>query len=1222
MNEPKNPEFQVDPHLGKQVDHLLTKYVKNPQSPQPEEVQRMAVDLLSHQNELAAEVRERRDVQKRLEAYRDRYVDLYDFAPVGYVTFDEEGYIQEINLAGAKLLGRELPELVGYPFMDHVVVPDRAAFLQHIQKCCGEQQDATSELSLIAKDGRLIAAHLRSVPIADIEHEGTFCKTAITDITELKRAEQALRESEHRLRFALDGIEAGKWDLNLADHTAYRSLQHDRIFGYETLLPQWTYEMFLEHVVPEDRQFVDQKFGQAIEARCAWDFECRIIRCDHSMRWIWARGRPVLDENGKPTHLVGIVQDITTRKQAEEAIRKSEAQARACATELSAVMEAVPAIIFLANDPQCQRMTGNRATRQLLRISEGLSVSKSAPESQRPTNFRLLKDGRELVTEELPVQIAASTGREVRDTELTLAFDDGTHKDIFGNAVPLFDDSGKTRGAVAAFVDITERKRVEEELRRSEARLNLSQKIAHLGSWELDLVHNRLTWSDEVYRIFGLEPQEFGATYEAFLDRVHPDDRAAVDAAYAGSVREGRNTYEIEHRVVRHDTGEVRVVHERCEHFCDTTGRIVRSLGMVQDITDRQRTEELLKKAHDELEQRVEERTRELTKANEKLAYLASFPERNPHPIIEVGLSGDIRYVNAAAQRLFPELRVQGQKHPWLGNWEAVVRQLGEGRAETAIREVAVGDRWYQQSFYCDVRDQVARIYGLDITERKQAEEALQRSEERLRLAQHVAQVGTFEWNIQTGLNNWTPELESMYGLPPGGFPETQPAWENLLHRDDRPEAIRLVERALETGEPVEGEWRVVWPDSSVHWLAGRFQAFKGESGKPQRMIGVNIDITKRKQADEALRASEERYDLAVRGAGTGIWDYDVRTGKVYYSPRWKAMFGFGEHDIDDTLEDWIRLLHPDERDWIIKFQEDFLAGTELTVTVEYRLRHKDGSYRWIVAHGLAVRDEHGKAYRLVGSHGDITDRKRTEDALAREHRTLKHLLQASDHERQVIAYEIHDGLAQELAGAIMQFQVFDHAKDTKPKDAANAFHAGMTMLQQSHLDARRLISGVRPPILDEAGIVAAVSHLVNEERRQKGPKIEYLSKVEFERLTPILENAIYRIIQEALTNVCRHSKSKKVHVELIQCGDQLRIEVRDRGVGFRPEDVGESRFGLEGIRERARLLGGKATIETELGQGTKVVVVLPIVLRRPEDEQSEESDERWSDDEQPVEDE
>ena len=167
-----------------------------------------------------------------------------------------------------------------------------------------------------------------------------------------------------------------------------------------------------------------------------------------------------------------------------------------------------------------------------------------------------------------------------------------------------------------------------------------------------------------------------------------------------------------------------------------------------------------------------------------------------------------------------------------------------------------------------------------------------------------------------------------------------------------------------------------------------------------------------------------------------------------------------------------------------------------------------------------------------------------------------------------------------------MQFDVYTHLKETKPKDAAKAYDAGMTMLRQGHFEARRLISGLRPPILDEEGIVAAIAHLVGEERRKKGPKIEYLSMVEFERLTPILENAVYRIAQEALTNACRHSQSKKVRVELVQHGDRLRIDVQDQGVGFHPEDVKEGQFGLSGIRERVRLLGGKATIESKVGKG------------------------------------
>jgi PAS domain S-box-containing protein len=175
-------------------------------------------------------------------------------------------------------------------------------------------------------------------------------------------------------------------------------------------------------------------------------------------------------------------------------------------------------------------------------------------------------------------------------------------------SVPI-DDFFITTGA-----DITTITKAHELVRVSEKRLKRSQEVAHLGSWELDLKADKLTWSDEVYRIFGLKPQEFGATYEAFLERVHPDDRKVVNDAYSSSIRDGRDAYEIEHRVIRKDNGKVRTVHEKCEHFRDpVTGEIVRSVGMVQDITERNLMEEELRRSRDELELRVEERTAELS---------------------------------------------------------------------------------------------------------------------------------------------------------------------------------------------------------------------------------------------------------------------------------------------------------------------------------------------------------------------------------------------------------------------------------------------------------------------------------------------------------------------------------------------------------------------------------------------------------------------------------
>ncbi|MBI5331301.1 MAG: PAS domain-containing protein [Betaproteobacteria bacterium] len=159
---------------------------------------------------------------------------------------------------------------------------------------------------------------------------------------------------------------------------------------------------------------------------------------------------------------------------------------------------------------------------------------------------------------------------------------------------------------------------------------------------------------------------------------------------------------------------------------------------------------------------------------------------------------------------------------------------------------------------------------GEDITEARRVQEALRQSEERLRLAQEIARVGTYEWDIETGEITWTPELEALYGLAPGGFERSMAHWLSMIHPDDQAQARRQIELALTSGERVEGEWRVLWPDGGIRWLAGRGRVRRDETGRPRRMTGINIDISERKLLEEEQRRLQAQLQQAQKMEALG----------------------------------------------------------------------------------------------------------------------------------------------------------------------------------------------------------------------------------------------------------------------------------------------------------------------------------------------------------------
>lgn len=240
-------------------------------------------------------------------------------------------------------------------------------------------------------------------------------------------------------------------------------------------------------------------------------------------------------------------------------------------------------------------------------------------------------------------------------------------------------------------------------------------------------------------------------------------------------------------------------------------------------------------------------------------------------------------------------------------------------------------------------------------------------------------------------------------------------------------------------------------------------------------------------------------------------------------------------------------------------------------------------------------------AERTEALQAEVAERRRAEAALQKEQHSLRQLLDVYERHRALAAYEIHDGLTQPIIAALMTLEgSLRQLPAETPGSAREGLEAVAELLRRGIQESRRLISGLRPAILDELGILAALDNLILENQQSGGPKIEYRCEVPADRLAAPLETTIFRIVQEGLANARRYSQSPVIRVALLQDGDRLRIQIEDEGVGFDPDRVPSGCFGLEGIRKRAEQFGGQAVIESAPGNGTRIVVELPVVPQEP----------------------
>jgi PAS domain S-box-containing protein len=577
------------------------------------------------------------------------------------------------------------------------------------------------------------------------------------------------------------------------------------------------------------------------------------------------------------------------------------------------------------------------------------------------------------------------------EVEYRIRQPDGEYRWIHVRALCIRDAQGRPLRLAGSVSDIDSRKRAEVALAESEDRFAVAVAGSDDGIWVWNYVTGRAYASRRGREIVGMpdgpEEQSIDSWFSQLEQQLHPDDLPRRQKALEDHLAGHTPAYAVELRVRKPDGGYRWIrAHGRCVR--DAAGRPQRIAGSVSDIDDRKRAEDALRQS-------------------EERYALAMAGLRGGHWVWDVDtdalfVSGPLNEllglppetVTLSREAYFAQVKITPEDQPHV---RAIGHDLSSGRMPHAEFEYRVVPRdapgtvrWIatRAEAFRGADGKGMRVAGVsvDVTDRKRTEEALRASEERFALAVAGANDGILDWDIVNDRMFASERALRMFGLDGDQAQRTRDEWASLIMPRFHPQDVDRLLRELggsadNPAQSHDGEYRVRGADGVYRWMRFRGRSVRDAAGRPIRWAGSVSDIDAQKRTEEALRRSEERYQLAVEGSNEGLWDWDLTSDMLFLSPRAQLLVFPGAGEPWRPRREWIALAdyHPDDRTPLRRALGEHLRGHTPHYSVEYRVRHHSGQWRWYRQRGIALRDREGRPYRMAGSMEDISVRKNAE---------------------------------------------------------------------------------------------------------------------------------------------------------------------------------------------------------------------------------------------------